>query len=446
MSLYRRWRLTYLIIFNLAAKYTKSLLVGFLIGLAVTVGVWRAYPLLSPLIFTPVERIGIVGNVTPSTLPLSIQKYISVGLTTVNEDGSAAPGLADSWEATDSGKTYIFHLKPDYLWHNGKPVEAKDVNYNIRNVVFEPIDPVTLKVTLPTAYSPFPIVVSKPIFQAGLRGFGPYRVANIRLHGDNVSFLKLVPMDQTNRKSFEIRFYNTEASAITAYKLGEIDTIEELSFSYDLAKWGKTTVEQHTKYNRIVSVFLNLQDQLLKEKTFRHGLAYSIPALEGERAVSPISKTSWSFTNKVKTFTYDAAQAKEIISDYISSTESGKLTISTFDQYADMAQAISQSWNDVGLATEVRVVNVVPPDYQVLISAQEVPPDPDQYPFWHQTQTQSNITHYANVKIDKLLEDGRQELDTENRKKIYADFQRRLVDDAPAIFLTYARTYTVRRR
>jgi peptide/nickel transport system substrate-binding protein len=446
MSLYRRWRLAYLIIINLAAKYTKALLVGLLTGFLLTFGVWRAFPLMSQLFFTPVERIGLVGDFTPTTLPLSIQRYISIGLTTINEDGSAGPGLAESWEATDSGKTFVFHLKPNYLWHNGKPVEAKDVNYNIRNVSFEPLDPATLRVTLPTAYSPFPVVVAKPIFQAGLRGFGPYRVANIRLHGDNVNYLKLVPVERSNKKSYEIRFYNTEAAAITAYKLGEIDEIEDLSSSYDLQHWGKTKVDVQVKYNRIVSVFFNLTDQLLKEKSFRHALAFGIPALSGDKAVSPISKTSWSYTDKVKNYTYDAIQAKKLLSDYISSTESGKLTISTFDQYADIAQEISKSWNSLGLSTDVKVVNVVNPDYQVLVSAQEVPPDPDQYPFWHQTQTQTNITHYANVKIDKLLEDGRQELDVENRKKIYADFQRRLVDDAPAIFLSYAQTYTIKRR
>ncbi|HLD24400.1 MAG TPA: hypothetical protein VJB96_00640, partial [Patescibacteria group bacterium] len=77
--------------------------------------------------------------------------------------------------------------------------------------------------------------------------------------------------------------------------------------------------------------------------------------------------------------------------------------------------------------------------------AQDVPSDPDQYPFWHSTQSQTNVTGYSNVKIDKLLEDGRSELDQEKRKLIYADFQRRLVEDAPAIFLYYAKLYSIKR-
>ena len=112
----------------------------------------------------------------------------------------------------------------------------------------------------------------------------------------------------------------------------------------------------------------------------------------------------------------------------------------------ETAQAIADSWTALGIHTQVRVENSVPSSFQVLLAAQELPPDPDQYPFWHSTQTQTNVTGYdTNVKIDKLLEDGRQELDQEQRKKIYADFQRRLVEDVPAVFLYYPQTYTVRR-
>ena len=111
----------------------------------------------------------------------------------------------------------------------------------------------------------------------------------------------------------------------------------------------------------------------------------------------------------------------------------------------DDAQTIADSWTKLGVPTGVRVVASVPPDYQVLLSAQNLPPDPDQYPFWHSTQTATNITGYANVKIDKLLEDGRQELDMTKRKQIYADFQRYLTEDEPAVFLYYANSYSIQR-
>ena len=70
--------------------------------------------------------------------------------------------------------------------------------------------------------------------------------------------------------------------------------------------------------------------------------------------------------------------------------------------------------------------------------------DPDQYTLWHSGQM-NNITNYKNLRIDKLLEDGRQTVDIQSRIKIYADFQKYLLDDAPATFLYFPDIYTVTR-
>ena len=82
----------------------------------------------------------------------------------------------------------------------------------------------------------------------------------------------------------------------------------------------------------------------------------------------------------------------------------------------------------------------------MLLAFWKVPQDPDQYFFWHSTQKQGNITGYKNVKIDKLLEDGRNTLAIEKRKKIYYDFQKVFMDDLPAVFLYYPNVYTISRK
>jgi peptide/nickel transport system substrate-binding protein len=447
MALSRRFRIFYLIVFELAQKYTRALVAGFILGLVITVGAVRLYPLIAQQWLAPVDRIGLVGEFTPNNLPLMIQGQISMGLTTLAQDGSALPGLAESWTATDSGKTFIFTLKKDVLWHNGKPVEAKDVNYNIRNVSFTPIDTHTLEVKLDNPYSPFPTLVAKPLFAAGLRGFGPYKLAGIHLNGDKVSYLRVVPVDRkdTSRKTTEYRFYRTEAAAVLGYKLGEVDTLMDMTSSYDLSSWKGTEVKEDIKYNRVVALFFNLNDKLIAEKNIRQGLAYGVPKLAGEAAVSPISKNSWAYTDKVKKYTTDPVQAKKLLGAVVSASQSATLTLATFPSYESEAETIAKAWTDLGLPTSVRIVSSVPSDYQVLLSFQELPPDPDQYPFWHSTQIATNKTGFVNVKIDKLLEDGRQELDINKRKTIYADFQRRVVEDVPAAFLHYQTTYTVER-
>jgi oligopeptide transport system substrate-binding protein len=39
------------------------------------------------------------------------------------------PDVAQSWEITDGGKKYVFHLRDDVIWSNGVPVTAADFEY-----------------------------------------------------------------------------------------------------------------------------------------------------------------------------------------------------------------------------------------------------------------------------------------------------------------------------
>lgn len=442
----RRWRFYYRLLKELSTKYKSSLYFGLILGFAGSIAISRLGWSVWRQLFNPVERIGLVGEFTPSTLPLPVQHLISHGLTEIDSDGSPRPALAASWEATDSGKTYIFHLRTDPTWHNGDIVEAKDVNYNIRDVSFVPIDSHTLKATLKDAYSPFLTLVAKPIIQKGLRGIGPYRVSRVRLKGDMVVYLRLEPVGDHDVTSKEYRFYRTETQAITAYKMGDVDRIEELSTVTDLKNWGAISVQEKAQYDRIVALYFNLEHAQLSEKSFRQALGYAVPNLPYERATSPISKTSWAYSSAVKTYSFDESQIKRLLKNSKSATTSAQLTITTFAPFVDDAQAIAQQWTSAGVLTSVKITNDVPKDYQVVLSVQTIPPDPDQYAFWHSTQKDTNITGYVNLKIDKLLEDGRQELDQDIRKKIYADIAKRIVEDAPAVFLYYPKSFVVERR
>ena len=446
MTLLRKGRLVFLIARELAHKYTKALALGFVSGLILSIGFLRLFPLIKQQWFIPIDRIGVVGEFTPATLPLSIQEYISEGLTTISPDGTVAPGLATSWTATDSGKTFIFTLRRDSVWQSGKKVTASDINYNIRNVVFSPIDQFTLRANLKAPYSAFSAVVAKPLFLNALVGLGSYRVTNIRLHGDSVVYLKLLATRDPQHER-EYRFYNTEAEAILAYKLGEVDEIDDVSTPGDLTHWGTSTVTAQTNYNRIISVYFNVTDPQLSDKVVRQALASAIPyRSDVERAYSPLSKLSWAYSDKIKKYSFDMAAAKKLFSVTREGSSSAHLTISTFAPYLSDAQTIASSWTTLGIPTDVRVENSVPDNYQVLLSAQDVPPDPDQYPLWHSTQGATNITKYANVKIDKLLEDGRSTINIEERKKIYKEFQKIIQDDPPALFLYYPYVYTIKRK
>src|SRR5215216_635053 len=52
-------------------------------------------------------------------------------LVQVGADGiSLVPGLADSWEVSEDGVTYTFHLRPNVLFSDGTPMTSADVLYS----------------------------------------------------------------------------------------------------------------------------------------------------------------------------------------------------------------------------------------------------------------------------------------------------------------------------
>ena len=64
--------------------------------------------------------------------------------------------------------------------------------------------------------------------------------------------------------------------------------------------------------------------------------------------------------------------------------------------------------------------------------------DPDPFAFWHSSQRNDpglNIALYANISADKLLEEARTISDGKKREEKYAEFQKQIGKDVPAVFL-----------
>ena len=56
-------------------------------------------------------------------------------LTTIGPDGKLTAGMAESWDISEDGKIYTFHLRTNALWSDGKPVTAHDFEYGWKRVV-----------------------------------------------------------------------------------------------------------------------------------------------------------------------------------------------------------------------------------------------------------------------------------------------------------------------
>lgn len=431
-------------------KFKYLFLGGALLGIVFFLVVPKVTGLLLPV--TRGESIGLVGRYTTTDLPLSIQREISSGLTGLDQEGEVAPGLAESWQSQEEGRVWIFRLK-DKKWQDGSKITASDINYQFTDVTSKVLDEKTMKFTLKDPFAPFPTVMSKPAFKMGLLGNGLWKVARVTMAagGRYVETLKLINTKTLDVKTF--RFYPSEDTARTAFKLGEVDQLRDLVELKSLADWKTIDVKQNSRRDLYVAVYINNQDPLLSDKSLRQALAYAIDkdSFGHARAISPISPYSWAFNPQVKQYTYNSTRAKELLNTLPKDQRQNlNIKMVTTPTLLPAADKIKADWETIGVKTQVQVSNTPQGDFQTMLAIQEIPPDPDQYSFWHSTQTSSNITNYRNSKesqrIDKLLEDGRKTLDQETRREIYLDFQRFLVEDSPVIFLYHPTTYTISRK
>lgn len=70
----------------------------------------------------------------------NIQRDLYEGLVSAAPNGDLIPGAAQSWDISDDGTVYTFHLRPRGQWSNGDPVTAHDFVFGLRRSA----DPATL--------------------------------------------------------------------------------------------------------------------------------------------------------------------------------------------------------------------------------------------------------------------------------------------------------------
>jgi peptide/nickel transport system substrate-binding protein len=435
---FKKIRFSFLLVVAFSKKHKKLIFLGFLLGL---LSYWSLPKIHKKFFFYRVERIGYVGKFTYDNLPLEIQEKISMGLTKISPDGHPLPQLAQSWENNKEGKEYIFTLNDNLFWQDGKIFKAQDINYNFSDVAATALDEKRIKFELKEPFSPFLSVVSQPIFKKGLVGVGEYKVKKIKRSGTVIHQIYLVSLRE--RKKIIFKFYPTEESLKTAFKLGEIDTAMEITQPEKLSSWPGVKITPEVKYNRFVAVFFNTQNPKFSEKSFRQALAYAIQKKWSYRALTPINPYSWAYNPNVKPYNFDLENAKKLLEKTKNNEEKTKeIELSTISSLIKIAEQIKKDWESLGIECKIKIINNLDEPFETILASQEIPPDPDQYIFWHSTQ-ELNITRYKNPKIDKLLEEGRKTFDETKRKEIYLDFQKSLVEEAPAIFLYHPVVYAI---
>ena len=81
------------------------------------------------------EPDGIDPGVTNNSFAKYVLNNCFEGLVTYDESGSVVPGNAESWDISDDGTVYTFHLRSGLKWSDGSPLTAQDYVYAYQRVL-----------------------------------------------------------------------------------------------------------------------------------------------------------------------------------------------------------------------------------------------------------------------------------------------------------------------
>ena len=158
-------------------------------------------------------------------------------------------------------------------------------------------------------------------------------------------------------------------------------------------------------------------------------------------------------------FPYNTQEAEKILDEAgwgrndegIRNKDGEKLEISLITtQWPDLvrtAELLKTQWESVGIILNISNLEVSdiqqnfikPREYQSILFGQEYfGNDPDPFYFWHSSGKKDpgrNIAVYDNEEVDALLDQARKSNNLDERKEKYREFEEKIANDSPAIFL-----------
>jgi peptide/nickel transport system substrate-binding protein len=422
-----------------------------------------------------------------------LHELIFDSLVVRDEHFNLKPWLATSWDIPDP-KTYIFHLRTDVRFHNGQPLTARDVKWTLDSLLqgkivsaragayqqvesLEAPDDKTVIFHLKAPYAPLLWNLSN-----GAMGVVPYGSGkDFSQHPVGSGPFKFVSADLDKEVVIErnddywgerpklkrVRFAVIPDATTRALELrkGSADiAINSLTPDMEarIRDTDKQLVVEQSPGTTLQYLAFNLRDPILKDVRVRQALAYAIdrkPLIQylwqgmARPADSILPPESWAYDANVMHYEHDPARARALLDAAGYKLVNGvrfHLTMKTSTDEAPrlVAAVLQQQLREVGIVLEIRTyefatfyADVQKGVFQMYSLRWIGAEDPDIFEnVFYSTNVppkRANRGHYSNPRVDALIDTGRQEIDPEKRKQIYAELQRILADDLPYIDLWY---------
>jgi peptide/nickel transport system substrate-binding protein len=314
--------------------------------------------------------------------------------------------LAERWEARDP-LTYVFHLRQDVKFHDGRPLSSADVKFTFDSIldgtvktpkrgafrmvtVVEAPDDSTVVFHLREPYASFLWNLTKPGVGIVPRGSGP-EIAQKPIGTGPFQFVDAITDQeialQRNPSYFgdageaagvrgnveRVRFRIVPDALVRALELrkGSADVaINSLSpdMVVTLAK-ERGIVADEQPGTTIAYVGFNLEDPVLSHREVRQALAYATDRAtlikylmrgQARAAASLLPPNHWAYDPNVRQYDFDPGRAEQLLDAAGFKRGAGgvrfrlEFKTSTEEYSRLLSEAIADEWQRVGVAVELR--------------------------------------------------------------------------------------------
>ena len=420
-------------------------------------------------------------------------EHIYESLTAYDEKTNIVPALAQKWELTDNGKTYIFHLRPNVKFHNGQAMTAEDVKYSLERVLdpktaapfrswfdsikeIRIIDPLTIQMRLDAPYpdllSAFAALRASAVVPKGLAerenlkvkavGTGPFRLVEY-VPQDHITYVRNAdywdqPLPYLDGMTFKV--LTEENGRLAALRAGQVE-YAALN-AQGAAQIGNAPAIHVLKapYGWVAVHELNVSKKPLDDARVRRAMRMAVDTREviqkavydGGVASGPITTGFGDWFLDPRTLPYlepDVEGAKKLLAEAGYPNGGFAIEIKCSPQYPEFVAStlvVQQALRKLNVAVNVvqlewgaftqaltQVVQTGGRDGgEIFATANTFRPGPDGYvyPFFH-PKGSFNLGGYSNATLNPLIVEARSISNHDQRRSLYIEIQRTLLTDAP---------------
>lgn len=296
------------------------------------------------------EPTGLVRNVGGSSgVSQTMTRNVFEGLTAVDVDGQVVPALAESWDVSEDGLTYTFHLQPDVVFHDGTELTADDVVWSISDAI-SPESKLARKNDLAVITSitapdedTVQLVLSRrsqalTFNLAGLtvvqegdtelgpdNGTGPYRFVEW-VQGDHLTIERFDDYwgEPAKNPGVTFRFFDDPTALNNALLVGDLDLVIAENSPDQLVQFeddprftiteGSSTTKQLWAFNDRLAPFSDVRvRQALYKAIDREALLEAVWDGYGQVIGSMVPPTDPWFVDQADVHAYDPAAARDLL-------------------------------------------------------------------------------------------------------------------------------------